>query len=143
MVLPVITLVSGHALAQQVPQPTTWQENVSIDRRMDVLAGPVWQPLHFDERDRPGVPSLPLYKQQPTAAQRDFRPTPAPVTLPPAVPVPVSGGGSPQPTPPSATPALPSQPPPSPPPDQAPENPQPPPPNPNPCPIHFFDPNCF
>ncbi len=55
-----------------------WEEDWALDTQMDVLEQPVRRPIilpYGDGRQR-GAPALPLYKQQPAAAQEDFRKQP-------------------------------------------------------------------
>ena len=78
-----------------------WEQDWDLDAEMDVLDQPVRREiitplgdgLH-DGRKR-GTPVWPLYKQQPAAAQGDFRSLPpSGEGIPADIPVPGSGGGS-------------------------------------------------
>ncbi len=82
-------LVTAPVRAQLIEETESWQDDQSVDAIMQTLVGPVWQPVWFTPRDRRGVPLIsPLYKQQPPAAQQDFRPPPAPEPKPKPVPEP-------------------------------------------------------
>ena len=70
------------AVAQLVEEPASWQEHQAIDLAMGTLTGPVWQPVWFTPQGRrPGLQSIPFYRQQPPGAQEDFRPAPEPVAV--------------------------------------------------------------
>ncbi len=72
-------MTSTFVYAQTVGEPSTWQENQTIDLSMNTLAGPTWMPIYFDQNI--GL-SSPLYKQEPLAAQSDFIPSPEPMIDP-------------------------------------------------------------
>jgi len=138
-------LIGQAAAAQLVEDSDSWQQDVEIDRYLNVLRGPVWQPVWFTPADRPGYPALqPLYKQQPPGAQQDFRvnagnPGQLPVTMPTASPLPTANNVNSQPvsgqTTPPPNPVQNTQPPPAPI-----ESPAPPPSNCNPL---FLSAPCF
>jgi hypothetical protein len=67
--------------------------NELVDIALNALEGPVVQPLLVPPGAQRGIPAFPPYKQEPPAAQRDFRSLPSPAGLPP--PNPGAGGADP------------------------------------------------
>lgn len=87
------------AHAQRVTETQVWSDDESIDGVLGTLSGPVLQPVLFPPGSREDTSTItPLYKQQPPAAQSDFRPPlpsaptpapePAPAPVPPSPPTP-------------------------------------------------------
>jgi hypothetical protein len=113
-----------------------------VDIALNAVEGPVVQPLLVPPGIQRGIPGFPPYKQEPPAAQRDFRGLASPASTPPPAPGKApgtqpgggtgsgSGGGQPG----TATGSGGGSPPPSPPPGQF------PPPNIDPTPPNVLPP---
>jgi len=82
-ILVLSTLILAVSASYVVAQGTasgsewTWQKEQALDVAMGSLEGPVLQPINLPGEER-GILRWPLYKQQPPAAQFDFRSLPAP-----------------------------------------------------------------
>lgn len=62
------------AQAQQIIETKVWSEDQRIDETLGTLKGPALQPLPSPPGSREDTATvIPLYKQQPPAAQGDFR----------------------------------------------------------------------
>lgn len=55
----------------------------TIDVALNAIEGPVLQPFTVPPGGRRGIPPFPPYKQEPPAAQRDFRALTSPTSVPP------------------------------------------------------------
>lgn len=76
-------IVATPVYAQQIEDPDSLQPNQAIDRYLDSLYGPIWQPVWFTPADKLGNdPAAPIYKQEPPDSQEDFRPPPPVVVIP-------------------------------------------------------------
>ena len=93
-----VGLVAPHALAQ----------TRTPDEVIDLALGTLEEPLRLWRPGAsiivPGVPVWPPYKQEPPAAQRDFRLLDSPAAPPPTVGVPPAAPGTPGPSKPSSPP---------------------------------------
>jgi hypothetical protein len=76
-----------------------------IDLAMNAIEGPVFHKTLVPYGTQEGAPLFPIYKQQPPAAQQDFRPPP-----PPPAPIVVTPAPEPEPEPEPATPVTPGKP---------------------------------
>ena len=76
-------IIATPVYAQQIEDPDSLQPNQEIDRYLDSLYGPIWQPVWFTPEDVLGIDSAtPIYKQEPPGSQEDFRPPPPAVVIP-------------------------------------------------------------
>ncbi len=65
-----------------------------IDLAMNAIEGPVFHRTLVPYGTQEGAPLFPIYKQQPPAAQQDFRPPPPPPPAPVVTPAPEPGIGT-------------------------------------------------
>jgi hypothetical protein len=89
----VVGLSSATSWAQTGAAAAGRSPDEAIDVALNAIEGPVLQPFAIPPGQRRGIPPFPPYKQEPPAAQRDFRTVTSPTSLPP--PNPGKGGGQP------------------------------------------------
>lgn len=109
-------LLTGALFACVLPELAFAKDNTmdeSIDVSLGALESPIFERLLIPPGTQEGAPVTPPYKQEPPAAQSDFRTKPPIVLPPPPPPPPQTAPQPPSPLPPPATPA---PPPPAPPP---------------------------
>lgn len=89
-----VTLLSGVSWAQTggVPRPRSADE--TVDMALGAIEAPVVQPLLVPPGVQRGIPPFPPYKQEPPAAQRDFRALTSPSSVPPPNPGKSPGGAA-------------------------------------------------